>query len=435
MRVRDVLALGQVLQVQQPGVQPVVVRVLGGQRRLHLVVLDDAALRGVDEEHPAWLQAALAHDRGRVELEHADLAGQDDQPVVGHPEPARPQAVAVQHRADHGAVGERHARGPVPRLHQRRVELVERAPGRVHRRVVLPRLRDHHQHRVRQRPAGQVQQLEHLVEAGRVAGVLGADREQPRQVAGQHVAGQLRLARVHPVAVASQGVDLAVVRDVAVRVRERPGRERVRREPRVHQDQRAGEPAVGQVGEERLELGRGEHPLVDERAGRQRGEVRRRSRGRRACARRTPAARAPGRRAGPTPARGTAAGSPASPTGRWDRPGPGGWGRRASRGRSCPPASRSARRPPARRRGRRPAGRRCRRRTHPWVAAGSRRRRAGTRPGPAAGCRPRRRCRGRRRRRRGARGCAARSDPGRRSRATATPDRVATMATPQASCS
>ena len=254
--------------------QPLVVRLLGGQRGLDLVVLDDAALRGVDQEHPARLQPALADDRRRVQVEHADLAGQHDQPVVGDPEPSRPQTVAVEHRADDRAVGERHARRAVPRLHQRRVELVERAAGRVHRRVVLPRLRDHHQHRVRQRSAGQVQQLEHLVEAGGVAAAVGADREQPAQVAGQQVAGQLRLPGPHPVAVAAQRVDLAVVRDVAVRVRERPRRERVGREPRVHQDQRGDEAAVAQVREERLQLRRRQHPLVDQGARGQAREVR-----------------------------------------------------------------------------------------------------------------------------------------------------------------
>ncbi len=78
--------------------------------------------------------------------------------------------------------------------------------------------------------------------------------------------GDLILASPHPVAVAHHGVDLAVVGDVAVRVRQRPGRERVGAEPGVHQGQRGGQPTVGQVGEEGLELPRGEHALVDERA-------------------------------------------------------------------------------------------------------------------------------------------------------------------------
>ena len=81
----DVLAVGQVVELDQAGVQPLVVRVLGGELGLDLVVLDDAVLVGVDEEHPAGLQPALADDRGRVDVEHADLGGEHDQAVVGDP--------------------------------------------------------------------------------------------------------------------------------------------------------------------------------------------------------------------------------------------------------------------------------------------------------------------------------------------------------------
>ena len=271
--VHDVLALGQVLQVQDARVQPLVVREGGGQRGLDLLVLDDPAADRVDEEHPARLQPTLADHRGRVDVEHADLAGEDDQPVVGDPEPAGTQAVAVQHCADDRAVGEGDARRPVPRLHQRGVELVERPAGGIHPAVVLPGLRDHHQDRVRQRATTEVEQLEDLVERDRVARAVRTDREEPVEVAGDQIARQLRLAGPHPVAVALDRVDLAVVRDVAVRVRQRPGREGVGREARVHQCQRADHPAVGQVGEERLELTGRQHALVDDRARGQGREV------------------------------------------------------------------------------------------------------------------------------------------------------------------
>ena len=130
VRVHDVLALGDVVEVDQPCVQPLLVGVLGGQRGLDLVVLDDPVLAGVDEEHPARLQPALADDRGRVEVEDADLGGEHDQAVVGHPVARRAQPVAVEHRADLVAVGEDHAGWAVPGLHQRGVELVEGRGGR-----------------------------------------------------------------------------------------------------------------------------------------------------------------------------------------------------------------------------------------------------------------------------------------------------------------
>ena len=100
MRVHDVLALRQVGEVDLTGVQPLVVRRLGGELGLDLGVVDDPAAVGVDEEHPARLQPALAHDGRRVEVEHADLAGEHDETVLGDPVAAGPQAVAVEHRAD-----------------------------------------------------------------------------------------------------------------------------------------------------------------------------------------------------------------------------------------------------------------------------------------------------------------------------------------------
>ena len=274
-RVRDDLALarGQVVEVDQAGVQPVLVRVLGGQRALDLGVVDDAAGRGVDRNMRPGSSRPFSHHRARRHVQHADLGGQRDQPVLGDPVAGRTQAVAVEHGADHGAVGEADQRGAVPGLHERGVELVEGPACRIHLAVVLPRLRDHHQHRVRQAAPAEVQQLEHLVEGRRVARVRGDDRGEPRQVARDEVRGQQRLAGGHPVAVAAQGVDLAVVRDVAVRVGQRPRRERVRREPGVHQRQSARDPLVREVRVERLELRLGQHALVDQRARRQAREV------------------------------------------------------------------------------------------------------------------------------------------------------------------
>ncbi len=76
----DVLALGQVAELDLAGFQPFGVGLLGGEGRLDLVVLDDAALGGVDEEHLAGLQAALADDPGRVDVEDADLGARTTRP-------------------------------------------------------------------------------------------------------------------------------------------------------------------------------------------------------------------------------------------------------------------------------------------------------------------------------------------------------------------
>ena len=263
----------QVVEVDQAGVEPLLVRLLGGQRRLDLVVVDDPALGGVDEEHAAGLEAALLHDLGRVDVEHADLRRHHDEVVGRDPVTRRAQAVAVEDGADDGPVRECHRRGAVPRLHQRGVVLVEGPPLRRHGLVVLPRLGDHHEHGVGERAAAEVQQLEHLVEAGRVAAAGRADREDAVEVAGQQVAGEQGLAGPHPVLVALHGVDLAVVGDVPVGVGQRPRRERVGREARVDEGERGLDPLVVEVREEVGELEGREHALVDERAAREAREV------------------------------------------------------------------------------------------------------------------------------------------------------------------
>ncbi len=185
--VHDVLARGQVGQLHDAGVQPVLIRVLGREGRLDLGVVDDAALGRVDQEHAPGLEPALVHHRVRRDVDDAGLGRHHHQVVVGHPVAAGAKAVAVQHRADERAVGEGDGCGAVPRLHQRGVEAVEGTLGRVHGLVAFPGLGDHHEHGVGQAAAAEVEQLEGLVEAGRVGAARRADREDAFDVAGDEV--------------------------------------------------------------------------------------------------------------------------------------------------------------------------------------------------------------------------------------------------------
>ena len=275
VRHAHVVALRQFVEIEQARVQPLLVGLLRGQLVLDLLVGDDAALRGVDEEHPARLQPHLLDHGGGVQVQDAGFGRHDHQAVAGDPDARRAQPVAVEHGADHGAVGEAHRGGSVPRLHQRGVVAVERPLRRVHRLVVFPGLRDHHQHRVRQAAPAEVQQFEHLVEAGGVRRPGRAHGHHLVEVLArsEHVGLDQRFPRPHPVLVAGDGVDLTVVGDPPERVRQRPRGEGVGGEPRVHDAQRAGEPLILQIQVERLELRSGQHALEDEGLPRQAGEV------------------------------------------------------------------------------------------------------------------------------------------------------------------
>ncbi len=123
------------------------------------------------------------------------------------------------------------------------------------------------------RPTAEMEQLQDLVEGGRIACSGRHDREDPRQVAVEAITRQERLPGAHPIPVACECVDLAVVRDEAVGVSKGPRGKRVRREPAVHHRDPALEPLVGEVREEPSQLLGRQHPLVDDRPCRQRREV------------------------------------------------------------------------------------------------------------------------------------------------------------------
>ena len=103
---------GRSSRSDQAGVEPLAVGLAGGELALDLVVADDPAVLGVDEEHPPGWSRPCADDGRGVEVEHAGLGGEHDEAVVGDPVPAGAQAVAVEDGADQGAVGEATLAGP-----------------------------------------------------------------------------------------------------------------------------------------------------------------------------------------------------------------------------------------------------------------------------------------------------------------------------------
>jgi hypothetical protein len=256
----------QVVEVDQVLLQPHGVGPLRGDALLQLVVRDDALLGGVHQEHAARLEAALPDHPLRRDVEHADLARHHHQVVPGDVVARRPQAVPVQRGAHPRAVGEGDGGRAVPGLHQAGVVLVEGLLLRAHRLVPAPGLGDHHHHGLRDGAPRQVEQLEHVVEHGRVRPLEVDHGQDLPDVVAEQVGPHHRLAGVHPVDVAAQGVDLAVVRDVAVGVGAAPGGEGVGGEARVHQGDGRLHRRVAELGVEGEELGRVQHPLVDQGA-------------------------------------------------------------------------------------------------------------------------------------------------------------------------
>jgi hypothetical protein len=93
--------------------------------------------------------------------------------------------------------------------------------------VLVPSFGDEHHDRVRQGAAAHDQHLEGVVQHGGVAAALADDRQEVPQAIAEELRPEEPLTRAHPVDVPAQRVDLAVVGEVAERVRERPGGEGV----------------------------------------------------------------------------------------------------------------------------------------------------------------------------------------------------------------
>jgi hypothetical protein len=98
----DVLALRQVGEVDLAGVQPLVVRRLGGELGLDLGVVDDPAAVGVTRNIRPGCSRPLRTTVAGSRSSTPTSAGQDDQAVLGDPVAAGPQPVAVQHRRRSG---------------------------------------------------------------------------------------------------------------------------------------------------------------------------------------------------------------------------------------------------------------------------------------------------------------------------------------------
>ncbi len=142
-----------------------------------------------------------------------------------------------------------------------------------HRRVLADAGRDHQRLGHRRIAPGTHQQLEHVVERRGIRPAGLHHRLDVVHVRPERRIGQPRLVAPHPVGVAADRVDLAVMREHAERLRQSPGREGVGRIALVIDGEARDEARIEQVRIElRQALGQ-EHALVDDRARRQRAEI------------------------------------------------------------------------------------------------------------------------------------------------------------------
>ena len=264
---------GELLEVDEVLFAPLAPERLFGDLLLDVLVHQDAAQLGVDGDHAPGAEAAgIVHLGGEIGDE-AGLGGEEHMAVVVDLEAGGAEAVAVEGGGHKTAVGKDEGGGAVPRFEQQRVVLEEAADVGAEPGVGLPGEGGHHHHGLQGGAAAEGQDLEDVVEAGRVGHAGLHDGVEVGEAVAPDAAGHGELAGLHAHAVAADGVDLAVVGEHAEGLGEVPGGEGVGGVPLVEDGEGRLVAHIAQVGEEAADLGCVEQALVDDGAGGEAADV------------------------------------------------------------------------------------------------------------------------------------------------------------------
>ena len=260
-----VIGDGKFIQMQQISVQPLPVGLPEGVVGLTFLIGDDPLLPGVDQEDPSGLQTGFFHNAGGRNVQDTYLGCQDEPLVIRDVIAGGPQSVPVQGRSQDLAVCKKNGRRAVPWLHHGGIVVVKIALVLAHESVVFPGFGDDDHHGQGQRHAVHVEEFQGVVQHGGVRAAPVYDREDLVDVLLHDGTGHGLLAGQHPVDIAADGVDLAVVGDHAVGMGPVPGRSCVCGKTRVHNGN-CGDIVRGlQVIIETPQLSYQEHSLVDNR--------------------------------------------------------------------------------------------------------------------------------------------------------------------------
>ena len=233
----------------------------------------EAAFGEIDADHLAGAEAPVLGNALGRDGDHAGLGADDEHAVGGDAVAHGAKPVAVHPGEDPGSVGRGDGRRAVPRLHHAIAEVVEGAVVGRHVLLLGPGVGDQQAVSRRHGAPGPHHAFEHGVERHGIRRVRLDQRKELAVVGAEDVARSARLVIRHPVLVAANRVDLAVVGEHAEGLRQPPRGEGVGRIALVEDREARHEALVEQVRIERRELLGQEHALVDERAARERADV------------------------------------------------------------------------------------------------------------------------------------------------------------------
>ena len=199
-----------------------------------LVVADDASGYCVDDQHPARPQAVFFDDGRRVQIDDAYFRGQYDRIVLGDIITGRAQAVAVQRGADSTSVGKGHGRRTVPCFDQGIVVFKKGFQIRVDMGIFAPGFGNHHHYGMGQAAPRHNKEFQTIIEHPGIGTCFIDNGHDIFDLAAPEAVAAHSLPGAHPVDVAAQGIDLAVMHQVTVRMGTLPAGEGVGAETGMH---------------------------------------------------------------------------------------------------------------------------------------------------------------------------------------------------------
>src|SRR5215472_801780 len=222
------------------------------------------------ENHFAGPKAMAFGNAGVVEINETRFGAGNDQAVVRYRVAHRAKPIPIEFHAYRKPITEDHCGGAVPWLAFLRKNFQRRAHVGGEKRILVKGRGNQSEHGSFDAFPFEKLQLEGIVEAGRVADLFF---EQAEPLPYPDALANFALACAHPAAITDDRVDLAVVRDVAERLRELPRRLRVRRVTLMENRELGREFGVMQVFVETGELPGREQPFVNHGARREGAEI------------------------------------------------------------------------------------------------------------------------------------------------------------------
>jgi len=173
----------------------------------------------IDGDHPSRFDCAALFDVLTFERTHAGFRADSQNAVIGDRIPQRTKAIAVKTGNRPLPVISGDGRRAIPRLHNRIAVFVKRTPlGGHHSKPFRPGFRDEQSFRHGRRASGAHEQFEHLIQR---AGVRRAGLYHRFDIIAVFIEDFRRhgyFMALHPVDIAFQRVDLAIMRQHSERL-------------------------------------------------------------------------------------------------------------------------------------------------------------------------------------------------------------------------